>query len=116
MKDEDKKIREIFNRGIDRLNDGTPDFWTMMDKVVEKSGNKNWVTWKVAASVLLIIGLGIFIIVRNHGKPDRYSLIEWNEPTRELMILTFSGSSATLSSWSSPTDFLLTNNTQQIRN
>lgn len=116
MKEEDKKLKEIFKRGIDGLNDGTPDFWLMMDTVVGKPGKKNWFTLKIAASVLLLIAAGVLLVVWNQGrKPENYSFTEWNEPTRELMTLSSPSGSSTISGWSSPTDFLLSNNIQQIK-
>lgn len=115
MNDEDKKLKEIFKRGMDGLNEGTPDFRSMMEKVVERPGRRNWFSLKIAASVILLIATGVFLIVRNKGtNSENYSLTEWNEPTRELM--TFSSSSSTISTWSSPTDFLLSNDIQQIKN
>ncbi len=116
MNDEDKKLKEIFKRGIDGHNDGTPDFWHMMDKVIEKPGKRNWISLKIAASVILLMIAGVFLIVRNKGsKPVNYSFTEWNEPTRELMTLSSSNGSSTISTWSSPTDFLLSDNIQQIK-
>jgi hypothetical protein len=118
MTDEDKKLKEIFKRGIDGLNEGTPDFRGMMEKVVERPGRKNWFSLKIAASVILFMAVGVFLIVRNQGttNSENYTLTEWNEPTRELMTLSSSSSSSTISTWSSPTDFLLSNNAQQIKN
>jgi hypothetical protein len=117
MNDEDKKLKEIFKRGIDGLHEGAPDFWSMMEKVVEKPGRRNWLSLKIAASVILLIATGVFLLVRNKGAiSENYSLTEWNEPTRGLMTLSKSSNSSTISAWSSPTDFLLYNNVQQIKN
>jgi hypothetical protein len=117
MNDEDKKLKEIFKRGIDGLIEGTPDFRSMMEKVVERPGRRNWYSLKIAASLILLIATGVFLMVRNKGThSENYSLTEWNEPTRELMTLSKSSNSSTLSTWSSPTNFLLSNNAQQIKN
>lgn len=116
MKEEDKKLKEIFKREIDGLSDGIPEFWLTMEKVEEKP-DTNWFTLKIAASVLLLIAAGVLLVVRNQdSKPENYSLAEWDEPTRELMTLSPYSDSSTISTWSSPTAFLLLNNTRQIKN
>jgi hypothetical protein len=118
MNDEDKKLKEIFKRGMDGLNEGTPDFQLMMDQVVVKPGKKNWVSLKIAASVLVLISAAIFLVIKNQDrKPESYLLLtKWNEPTRGLMPISSPGSSTTISTWSAPTDFLLSNNSRQIKN
>lgn len=116
MNEEDKKLKEIFKRGMEGLSEGTPDFRSMMEKVVEKPGRRIGSPLKIAASVILLIATGVFFMVRNQGAhSENYRLVEWNEPTRELMTLP-SSRSATISAWSSPTDFLLYSNTQQLKN
>ncbi len=116
MKDEDQSIKEFFKNGMNSLNTGIPEFRPMMDKAVEGTSKSTWFSVKIAASVALVIAAGVFLVIRNQKlKPDSYSLTEWNEPTRDLMTPSSSGSTD-LSAWSSPTDFLLPDNSQQSKN
>lgn len=121
MNIEDEKLKEMFRRGLEPLHADAPDFDLMWESAVAKSRKKSMqLTWKIAASIALLITVGVGIILTLNRHESQVSttmqLNSWDEPTKSLMVNKTKSQLTDLTRWTSPTDFLLSENTRQIKN
>lgn len=114
MKTENEKIKEIFSKNLEPHHDCVPDFKSMWMEAEKGSRKKDRLILKIAASVVLLIAAGAVVILNQRGieyQANSTMQIEaWAEPTKGLMIAQSGASLTVLTDWSSPTDFLLSQN------
>ena len=117
MKTEDEKLREIFNKNLEQQQGLNPDFQPMWEEAARSKRNKKQWVWKIAASLTLLISVGVFAFLnrQNNEGADTMPIASWNEPTKSLSLQ--SSEVIVLTKWTSPTDFLLPeNNNRDIKN
>lgn len=114
MKTEDEKLREIFNMNLEQQQGAIPDFQPMWEEAARGNRNKKQLVWKIAASLVLLIAVGVFALLnRQNEVANSMPIASWNEPTKSLSL---QGSEViVLTKWTSPTDFLLPENNQHTK-
>jgi hypothetical protein len=120
MKTDDEKLKEIFRTHLEHHRSDAPDFQVMWEKAARINARKIRTWWAIAASItLLIIGGGAMLFNRQEQQSiqrDAAPIASWNEPTRNLMVAQTGIEQTDVSSWTSPTDFLLPSERHQMKN
>ena len=121
MNTEDAQLKEMFCRSLESLRASSPDFDLMWESAVAKRRKKSvQLIWRIAASIVLLITVGIGIILTGNRHESQVNtamqLASWDEPTKSLLVNETETQLTNLARWRSPTDFLLSNNTQRIEN
>ncbi len=119
MKTEKEKMEEIFNNNMEALYKSGPDFDSMWKDAESSARNKGHFTWKIAASVALLFTVGAAVVLYQRGDKNQTSssvqIESWIEPTKGLIDTRPGSSTAVLTEWSSPTDFLLPQSSQSTK-
>lgn len=116
MKTEDEKLRGIFNKNLEQQQGTIPDFQLMWEEAARGNRNKKRLIWRIAASLVLLIAVGVFAFLnRQNEVASIMPIASWNEPTKGLSMQC--SDVIVLTKWTSPTDFLLPdNNNGHIKN
>ena len=117
MKTEDEKLKKIFSKNFEQQRIDNPDFELMWEEAVKNNKEKVRLIWRIAASVALLIAVGVVIILnrQNNDADMTMQIASWNEPTKSLMLPQTGEQLTGLTNWTSPTDFLLPANNQHIK-
>ena len=116
MKTEDDKLKEFFNKQQEEEAGNVPDFESMWKSAGDQHRRRQRYTWRIAASVSLLIAVGLVAILNRNNKVDNANqIVSWNEPSKSLMLSQPGSDLMVLTRWTSPTDFLLPENAQNIK-
>ncbi|MBL7990050.1 MAG: hypothetical protein JNN25_01310 [Candidatus Kapabacteria bacterium] len=120
-KTEDEKLKELFSTYLDRQHTKVPDFSEMWAIAAHNAAKINArrirTAWAIAASVAICIVIGSYMLLnRQENAPvSEIQVVSWSEPTKSLMVPKSGLETETLSGWTSPTNFLLPENSQRIK-
>ena len=119
-KTEDEKLKELFSTHLDQHRNNIPDFSTMWAIAAQNSAHhiakinarRTRTRWAIAASVAFCIAIGGYMVSNRQDQQlqiaqDEIPIGLWKEPTRNLLVLQTGIEQANVSTWASPTDFLL---------
>ncbi|WP_421796315.1 hypothetical protein [Haliscomenobacter sp.] len=119
MKTSDEKLKATFKKSLEPLRGDVPDFELMWQEAGKGARRKVHVMWKAAACIALLITAGTLLLLNGDHKEGQLNssahISNWQEPTKNLMPAKPGVSLTTLTTWTSPTDFLLTEHLQNFK-
>lgn len=115
MNTEDQRLNELFRQELNPRGKTVPSFDIMWEKAGKATNARRAILWKMAASIALVLVIGVSLYQVTRETDNAGEIASWTDPTGSLIPADLSAGTGVLSDWNSPTDFLLTetsNNTQ----
>lgn len=114
MNAEDQKLKELFNKELATGASTAPSFDNMWEKARQGEPKRLTFVWRMAASLALVGIIGVLLYRSNSEERNAGEIASWKGSTESLIPGELSTGTSALSTWNSPTAFLLTetNNTQ----